>query len=42
MQDYYFKASSTAITSNYALIEKILEAMLKGHFQVKIVPLFPL
>ena len=41
MQDYYFKASSTAITSKYAFTGKILDVMSKGHFQVKIMPHFP-
>lgn len=40
MQDYFFKASSTAIMSKYAVSEKILDAMLEGHLQVKIMPLF--
>lgn len=41
MQDDYFKASSTVIMSKYAFTKKILDVMSKGHFQVKIKPLFP-
>lgn len=41
MQDYYFKAPSTAIIPKYAFTKKILVVISKGHFQVKIMPLFP-